>query len=56
MLKYNVCDILSFSESCVHPLTIVSTYLLHQCDSYSDLKVSFSEASERAAIKKSEVR
>ena len=28
MLKGNVCDILSFSESCIHPLTIVSTYLL----------------------------
>ena len=57
MLKSNVCDILSLSESCFHPLTIVSTYLLHQGDSYSGLKVSFSEASDKAAIKKkSEVR
>ena len=56
MLKSNVCDILSFSESCIHPLTIVSTYLLHQDDSYSGLKVNLSEASDKAAIKKSEVR
>ena len=55
MLKSNVCDILSFSGSCFHPLTIqsiVSTYLLHQGDSFSGLKVSFSEASDKAAIKK----
>ena len=35
-----------------HPLTIVSTYLLYQGDSYSGLKLSFSEASDKAAIKK----
>ena len=52
MLKSNVCDILSLSESSFHPLTIVSTYLLHQGDSYSGLKVSFSEDSDKAAIKK----
>ena len=52
MLKGNACDNLSFSESCIHPLGIVSTYLLHQGDSYSGLKVSFSEASDKAAIKK----
>ena len=40
MLKSNVCDILGFSESCIHPLTIVSTFLLHQGDSYSGLKVN----------------
>ena len=51
MLKSNVCDILSFSESCI-PLTIMSIYLLHQGDSYSGLKVSLSEASDKAAIKK----
>ena len=56
MLKSNVCDILSFSEICVHPLIIVPTYLLHQGDSYSGLEVSFSEASDKAAIKKSEVK
>ena len=52
MLKSNVCDILSFSESCIQSLTIVSTYLLHQGDSYSGLKVSFLEASYKAAVKK----
>ena len=52
MLKSNVCDMLSFSGSCFHPLTIVSTYLLHQGDSFSGLKVSFSEASDKAAMKK----
>ena len=52
MLKSNVCDIFSFSESCIHPLIIVSTYLLYQGDSYSGLKVNFSEASDKAAIKK----
>ena len=41
-----------FSESCIHPLTIVSTYLLHQGDSYSGHAVNFSEASDKAAIKK----
>ena len=46
MLKSNVCVILSFSESRIHPLTIVS-YLLHQSDSYSGLKVNFSEAFEK---------
>ena len=56
MLKSNVCDILSFSESCIHPLSIVSTYLLHQGDSYSGFNVKFSEASDKAALKKSEVR
>ena len=60
MLKSNVCDILSCSESCIHPLSIVSTYLLHNGDSYSDLKVNFSEASNnghhKAALKNSEVR
>ena len=56
MLKSNVRDFLSFSESCIHRLTIVSTYLLHQSDSYSGLKVNFSETSDKAAIKKSEVR
>ena len=56
MLKSNVCDILSFSESFIHPLTIVSTYLLHQGDSYSGHTVNFSEASDKAAIKKGEVR
>ena len=55
MLKSNVCDILSFSESCIHLLIIVSTYLLCKDDSYSGLKVNFSEASNKAAIKK-EVR
>ena len=55
MLKSNVCDILSFSESCIHPLIIVSTYLLHQGDSYSGLEVNFSEALGKAAVKKSEV-
>ena len=50
MLKSNVCDILSFSESCIHPLTIVSTYLLDQGDSYSGHTVNFSEASDKAAI------
>ena len=50
MLKSNVCDILSFSEICIHPPTIVSTYLLHQGDSYKGLKVNFSEASDKAAI------
>ena len=55
MLKSNVRDILNFSESCIHPLTIVSTYTLHQGDSYSGLKVNFSEASDKAAIKKIEV-
>ena len=34
----------------------MSTYLLHQGDSYSGLKVNFSEASDKAAIIKSEVR
>ena len=52
MLKSNVCDILSYSESCSHPMTIVSTYLFHQGDSYSGLKVIFSEASDKAAMKK----
>ena len=52
MLKSIVYDILSFSESCIHPLTIVSTYLLHKGDSYSGLKVNFSEASDKAAKKK----
>ena len=51
MLKSNVYDILSFSESCSHPMTIMSTYILHQADSYSGLKVNFSEASDKAAIK-----
>ena len=49
-------DILSFSESCIHPLTIVSTYLLHQGDSYSGLMLYFSKVSDKTAIKKSEVR
>ena len=38
MLKSNVFDNLSFSESCIYPLTIVSTYLLRQGDSYSGFK------------------
>ena len=52
MLKsnVNVCDILSFLESCIHPQTIVSTYLFPQGDSYSGLKISVSEASGKAAI------
>ena len=41
MLKSNVCDSLSFSESCIHHLTIVSTFLLQKGDSYSDLKSQF---------------
>ena len=40
----------------IHPLTIVYTYLLYQGDSYCGLIVNFSEASDKAAIKKSEVR
>ena len=28
-VESNVSDVLSFSENCIHPLTIVSTYLLH---------------------------
>ena len=56
MLKSNVCDILSFLESCIHPLIIVYTYFLHQGDSYSGHTVNFSEASDKAAIKKSKVR
>ena len=32
-------------------MTIMSTYILHQADSYSGLKVNFSEASDKAAIK-----
>ena len=52
MLKINAYDILSFSESCIYPLTIVSTYLLYQGDSYCGLIVIFSEASDKAAIKK----
>ena len=56
MLKSNVFGILSFSESCIYPLTIVSTYLLHQGDSYSGLIVNFSEASDKGSNKKSEVR
>ena len=42
---------MSFPESCIYPLTIVSNFLLHQDDSYSDLMVNFSEASDKAAIK-----
>ena len=52
MLKSNVCDI----KSCIHPLAIVSTYLLHQGGSYSGHTVNFSEASDMAAIKKSKER
>ena len=55
MLKSHVCDILIYSETCINPLTIVSTYHLHQGDSYSSLKVKVSEASDKAAIKKNEV-
>ena len=55
MLTKNVCDSFSFSESCIHHQTIVSTKYLHQGD-YSGLIVSFPEASDKAAIiKKSEV-
>ena len=42
MLKSNTCDILSFSESCIYPLTIVSIYLLNKGDTYNGLKVTFS--------------
>ena len=52
-------SILSFSESCIHPLTIVSSCLPTSCTNwvtYSGLRVNFSEASDKAAIKKSEVR
>ena len=52
MLKSNVFDILNFSKSCIHPLSIVFTFHLHKGDSYSGLKVNFSEASDKAAIKK----
>ena len=52
MLKSDVLDILSFSESCIHPMTIVSTYLLHKDDSYSGLEVNFSKASDKGVIKK----
>ena len=52
MLKSNVCDIWSFSESCIYPVTIASTFLLHQGDSYSGLKFNLSEASDKAAIKR----
>ena len=47
-----VCGTSKFSD----PLSIGSTYLLHQGDSYSGLKVNFSEASDKAAIKKKRVR
>ena len=50
MLKSNDCDILSFSESCIHPLSIV--YFLHQGDSYSGLKDDLSEASDKEAKKR----
>ena len=51
MLKCNVCDIKLYSSSdhCVY-------LRVHEGDSYSGLKVNFSEASDKAAIKKSEVR
>ena len=52
MLKSSICDIWSFSESCIHPLTIVSTYLFHQGESYSGLEVNFFEASDKATVKK----
>ena len=32
----------------------MSTYLLHQGDSYSGLKLNFSDASDKVAIKKKE--
>ena len=53
MLTSNVCEILSISESCFHPQTIVSmpTY----CTRVT-LIVNFSDASDKTAIKKSEVR
>ena len=49
----NLCDILSFSESCIHPQTIVS--IPTSCTRVT-LIVNFSDASDYAAIKKSEVR
>ena len=51
MLTKNVFQSFSFAESCIHPQTILSTLLLHQCD-YSGLMVSFPETSDKAAIKK----
>ena len=56
MLTSNVCDILSFLESCIHPRADHCIYLLHQGDSYIGLKVNFSEASDKAAVKQSEVK
>ena len=49
MLTSNVCEILSFSESCIHPQTIVS--LPTSC-TRATLIVNFSEASDKAAKKK----
>ena len=49
MLTKNVCDSFSYSESCIHTQTIVST-LLAPGWLYSGLMVSFPEALDKADI------